>query len=108
MDYVDTAFVPGSGWPEPGGFLPCEVVKFLQIIAESKPLAGIEIVEWSLPYESAEITSLNSTRVSWGVLAWQYASAICRADTSREKYDWTRYTSLQISTFVATVAIPAE
>ena len=88
--------------------MPCEVLKFLQIIADSKPVAGIQIVKCSPPYESAEIARLNSTRVILDVLAWQYASAICRADTNREKYDWTRYNSLQITAFVATVAISAE
>ena len=72
------------------GGLPREVRKFLQIITDSMPVAEIEIVECSLPYESAEITRLNSTRVIWDVLAWQCSSAICRADRSREKYDWTR------------------
>ncbi len=74
VDCVDTAFLPESGWPEPGEFLPCEVLKFLQIIADSKPVAEIEIVECSLSYESAEITRLNSTRVICDVLACQARS----------------------------------
>ena len=49
--------MPGTGWPEPGGFLPREVLKFIQLIAE-KPLAGMEIVECSPPYDNAEITAL--------------------------------------------------
>lgn len=62
VDCLDAAFVPGTGWPEPGGFLPREVLKFIQLIAE-KPLAGIEVVECSPPYDNAEITSLIATRV---------------------------------------------
>jgi agmatinase len=54
--------VPGTGWPEPGGFLPREVLKFIQLIAAS-PLAGIEVVECSPPYDNADITSLLATRV---------------------------------------------
>ena len=46
VDCLDAAFVSGTGWPEPGGFLPSEVLKFLQIIADTKPLAGMEIVEY--------------------------------------------------------------
>ena len=45
VDCLDAAFVPGTGWPEPGGFLPREVLKFIQIIADARPLAGIEVVE---------------------------------------------------------------
>ena len=36
-DCLAVAFVPGAGWPEPGGFIPGEVLKFLQIIADAKP-----------------------------------------------------------------------
>lgn len=63
VDCLDAAFVPGTGWPEPGGFLPREVLKFIQIIADAAPLAGIEVVECSPPYDNADITSLISTRV---------------------------------------------
>ena len=62
VDCLDAAFVPGTGWPEPGGFLPREVLKFIQLIAE-RPLAGIEVVECSPPYDNAEITALIATRV---------------------------------------------
>ncbi len=62
VDCVDAAFVPGTGWPEPGGFLPREVLELVQGIAK-EGLAGIEIVECSPPYDSADITSLLGTRV---------------------------------------------
>jgi len=62
VDCLDAAFVPGTGWPEPGGFLPREVLKFIQLIAE-RPLAGLEVVECSPPYDNAEITALIATRV---------------------------------------------
>ncbi|HET9141247.1 agmatinase family protein [Actinophytocola sp.] len=62
VDCLDAAFVPGTGWPEPGGFLPREVLRFIQLVAE-RPLAGIEVVECSPPYDNAEITSLIATRV---------------------------------------------
>ena len=29
VDCLDAAFIPGTVWPEPGGFLPREVLKFL-------------------------------------------------------------------------------
>ena len=35
VDCLDAAFVPGTGWPEPGGFLPREVLKFIQLIADA-------------------------------------------------------------------------
>lgn len=62
VDCLDAAFVPGTGWPEPGGFLPREVLKFIHLICE-RPLAGIEVVECAPPYDNAEITALLGTRI---------------------------------------------
>src|SRR3954451_19302176 len=67
VDCLDAAFVPGTGWPEPGGFLPREALALVQGVAK-EGLAGIEVVECSPPYDSAEITSLLGTRVICDVL----------------------------------------
>jgi agmatinase len=67
VDCLDAAFVPGTGWPEPGGFLPREALALVQGVAR-EGLAGIEVVECSPPYDSAEITSLLGTRVICDVL----------------------------------------
>jgi agmatinase len=69
IDCLDAAFVPGTGWPEPGGFLPREVLKFIQLLAAHKPFAGIEIVECSPPYDNSEITSLMGVRIICDALA---------------------------------------
>lgn len=73
VDCLDAAFVPGTGWPEPGGFLPREVLGLIQRIA-AEPLAGMEVVECSPPYDSAEITALIATRVICDTLACQVRS----------------------------------
>src|SRR5262249_24316045 len=62
VDCLDAAFVPGTGWPEPGGVLPREGLKFIPLVA-AHPLAGIEVVECSPPHDNAEITALMATRV---------------------------------------------
>ena len=67
VDCLDVAFVPGTGWPEPGGFLPREVLELVRRISEPG-LAGMEIVECSPPYDSADITSLMGVRVICDVL----------------------------------------
>lgn len=33
IDSVDGGLVPGTGWPEPGGYLPREALKFLHLVA---------------------------------------------------------------------------
>ena len=84
IDCLDAAFVPGTGWPEPGGFLPREVLKFIQLVASYRPLAGIEIVECSPPYDTADITSLMATRVICDALACQVrAGHLPRREGSR-------------------------
>jgi agmatinase len=68
VDCLDAAFVPGTGWPEPGGFLPREALELVQGVARGG-LAGIEVVECSPPYDSADITSLIATRIVCDTLA---------------------------------------
>ncbi len=68
VDCLDAAFVPGTGWPEPGGFLPREALALVRGVA-SRGLAGMEVVECSPPYDSADITALVGVRMICDVLA---------------------------------------
>ena len=68
IDVIDSGFVPGTGWPEPGGLLPCEALALVRGCAEGG-LSGMEIVECSPPYDWAEQTSLISARVVLDALA---------------------------------------
>lgn len=67
IDSVDPAFAPGTGTPEPGGFLPRELLKLLRIVAR-EGLAGMEVVEVSPPYDVADITALLGVRAVMEVL----------------------------------------
>ena len=68
IDCVDCGFVPGTGWPEPGGFLPREILKLLRLVA--KPgLCAMEVVEVSPQFDSADITALLAVRSMLDVLA---------------------------------------
>lgn len=62
IDSVDCGFVPGTGWPEPGGFLPREALKLLGLVAK-EGICGLEVVEVSPPYDTSDITALLGTRV---------------------------------------------
>jgi agmatinase len=68
IDSVDPAFAPGTGTPEPGGFLPREVLRLLKLVAR-EGLAGMEVVEVSPPYDVSDITSLLGSRAIMDVLA---------------------------------------
>ncbi len=62
IDCVDCGFVPGTGWPEPGGFLPREALSLVgKVVAEG--ICGMEVVEVSPPYDTSDITSLFAARV---------------------------------------------
>ncbi|MDX6515344.1 MAG: agmatinase [Gaiellaceae bacterium] len=67
IDSVDCGFVPGTGWPEPGGFMPREVLEFLRIVASSG-ICGMEVVEVSPPYDVADTTALLAVRAIMDVL----------------------------------------
>ena len=62
IDSVDCGFVPGTGWPEPGGSLPREALGLVGRVAK-EGLCGMEIVEVSPPYDTSEITALFAVRV---------------------------------------------
>lgn len=62
IDCIDCGFVPGTGWPEPGGFLPREALGLVCKVA-AEGLCGIELVEVSPPYDTSDITALMGTRV---------------------------------------------
>jgi agmatinase len=62
VDSLDCGFVPGTGWPEPGGFLPREALKLLGLVA-AEGICGLEVVEVSPPYDTSDITALVGVRV---------------------------------------------
>ena len=62
IDSIDCGFVPGTGWPEPGGFLPREALQLVAGVA-AEGICGMELVEVSPPYDQSEITALMATRV---------------------------------------------
>ncbi len=62
IDCIDCGFVPGTGWPEPGGFLPREALRLLGLVA-AEGLCGLEVVEIAPCYDTSDITSLLGTRV---------------------------------------------
>ncbi|CAM9153080.1 unnamed protein product [Phaeothamnion confervicola] len=62
IDSLDAAFVPGTGWPEPGGLYPREAHKLVGGVA-AEGLCGMELVEVSPPYDVSDTTSLQGLRI---------------------------------------------
>ena len=69
IDCIDAGFVPGTGWPEPGGLMPREALYLLGKIVQKAPVCGLEVVEVSPPYDVSDMTSLMATRVICDTLA---------------------------------------
>jgi agmatinase len=67
IDSLDAGFVPGTGWPEPGGLLPREALKLVDGIAK-EGIAAMEVCEVSPPYDISDITSLMGVRLMMDVL----------------------------------------
>jgi agmatinase len=69
IDCIDAGFVPGTGWPEPGGLLPREALYLLKRIIRETKVCGMEVVEVSPPYDVSDMTALMATRVICDTLA---------------------------------------
>ena len=55
---------PGTGTPEPGGFLSRELLRAIRRIVGAVELAGMDIVEVSPPYDHAEVTAMIANRAA--------------------------------------------
>jgi agmatinase len=88
IDVLDAGFVPGTGWPEPGGLLPREALNLIRLISAAG-LSGLEIVECSPPYDWAEQTALMSSRIvldSLGVLVRE--GHLGKKPAARDRHAW--------------------
>lgn len=63
LDVVDPGMAPGTGTPEPGGLTGRQLLDAVRRIAIELPVVGVDVVEVSPPYDSADITSLLANRV---------------------------------------------
>ena len=69
IDCIDAGFVPGTGWPEPGGLMPREALYLLKRIVQETTVCGLEVVEVSPPYDVSAMTALMATRVICDTMA---------------------------------------
>jgi agmatinase len=63
VDVVDPGLAPGTGTPEPGGLSSRQLLDAVRRIAMTVPLAGMDVVEVSPPYDSADVTAYLGNRV---------------------------------------------
>ena len=66
----------GTGTPEPGGLSPRQLLDAVRRVAMELPLAGVDIVELSPPFDHAEVTAYLGNRIVLEALsgiAWRQA-----------------------------------
>ena len=63
VDVVDPGMAPGTGTPEPGGLSTRQLLDAVRRVAMELPLAGMDVVEVSPPYDHAEVTAYLANRV---------------------------------------------
>lgn len=63
IDVCDPGHAPGTGTPEPGGLSSRQLLDAVRRICMELPIAGIDVVEVSPPYDHAEITAALANRV---------------------------------------------
>ena len=74
VDVVDPGMAPGTGTPEPGGLSSRQLLDAVRRLAMELPLAGVDVVEVSPPYDQAEVTAYLANRVvleALSGLAWR-------------------------------------
>jgi agmatinase len=76
IDVVDPGSAPATGTPEPGGLSSRELLDAVRRVAMEMPLAGVDIVELSPPFDHAEVTAYLSNRIALEAMsgiAWRLA-----------------------------------
>jgi arginase family enzyme len=63
IDVCDPSHAPGTGTPEPGGLSARQLLDAVRRICRELPVAGIDVVEVSPPYDQSEITAFLANRV---------------------------------------------
>jgi agmatinase len=63
VDVVDPGSAPGTGTPEPGGLSSRDLLDAVRRLTMELPVAGLDIVEVSPPYDQAEVTAYLANRI---------------------------------------------
>jgi agmatinase len=69
VDVVDPGLAPGTGTPEPGGLSSRQLLDAVRRAAMELPVAGLDVVEVSPPYDHAEVTASLGGRIVLEALA---------------------------------------
>src|SRR3989344_2485019 len=57
IDFIDSRYAPGTGWPEKGGISPEKAKKLLEFLKKTGKVKGMDLVELSPPKDINNITN---------------------------------------------------
>ena len=63
IDILDPVYAPGTGTPAPGGLTYFELRDALRALARRGRIVGLDVVEVAPPYDCAEITTRNASKL---------------------------------------------
>ena len=63
IDVCDPGHAPGTGTPEPGGMTSRQLLDAVSRICYELPIAGVDVVEVSPPYDTSDVTAFLANRV---------------------------------------------
>lgn len=69
VDGFDPAVMPGTGTPQPGGFMWYEALRLFKAICEKKRVVGVDVVEVS-PQKGSNITELNAAKLIYRLMGY--------------------------------------
>ncbi|MBF6556060.1 MAG: agmatinase [Acidimicrobiales bacterium] len=76
VDVVDPGSAPATGTPEPGGLSPRQLLDAVRRVGMELPVAGVDIVELSPPFDHADVTAYLGNRIALEAMsgiAWRKA-----------------------------------
>jgi len=69
VDGFDPAVMPGTGTPQPGGFMWYEALSLFKAVCKKKRVVGVDLVEVS-PQKGSNITELNAAKLIYRLMGY--------------------------------------
>ena len=69
MDGFDPSVMPGTGTPQPGGFMWYDAMKLFKAVCVNKKIVGVDVME-ALPVNGSNITELAAAKLIYRLMGY--------------------------------------
>ena len=69
VDGFDPSVMPGTGTPQPGGFMWYDALKLFKAVCKKKKVVGLDVVEVS-PLKGSPITEFNAAKLIYRLMGY--------------------------------------